>query len=66
MCNCLKNYYLSQANILLLLMNLLAQVKVNSTDFTQDRATYLNRRALSENTGAEFLKSQATYVLAVK
>jgi len=47
-------------------MNELAQVKVSSADCTQDRATCFSRRALSVNTGAEFLKSQATYFSSVR
>lgn len=66
MCDILKNTCISQANILLLLINLLAQGKVSSTDLTQDKITCLNRRALSVSTGAEFLKNQATYFLAVR
>lgn len=62
MCDCLKKSYLSQATVFLLLMNLLAQIKVSSTDFAQDIATYLNRRPVSVNTGVEFLKNQATYL----
>lgn len=66
MCDILKNSCISQDNIFLPLINLLAQGKVSSTDLNQDKVTYLNRRALSVSTGAEFLKSQATYFLAVR
>lgn len=47
MCDILKNSCISQDNIFLPLINLLAQGKVSSTDLTQDKVTYLNKRALS-------------------